>query len=101
MTDGNGSSEALMEFLRKQQKQHEDQQAILMGMLEQQKISFEAHKTEMSTLLGQPCVPVAERDVVPKILKPSLQKLTAEGDVEHFLAVFERVAKQQKWSESV
>ena len=72
-----------------------------MGMLEQQKISFEAHKTEMSTLLGQPRVPVAERDVVPKIPKPSLQKLTAEDDVEHFLAVFERVAKQQKWSESV
>ena len=37
--------------------------------------------------------------MVPKLPKPLLQQLTAEDDVEHFLAVFERVANQQKCPE--
>ena len=90
---------ALLEFLKQQQKQHEDQQALLMGMLEQQKLTFEAHKSEMSALLGQQ--QTVTGGVVPKLPKPLLQRLTAEDDVEHFLAVFERVAKQQKWPEEV
>jgi hypothetical protein len=39
-------SSVLIELLKKQQQQHEAQQAIMMGMLEQQKLSLEAHKAE-------------------------------------------------------
>ena len=59
---------ALLEFLKQQQKQHEDQQALLMGMLEP---------------------------------KPLLQKFTPDDDIEHFLVVFERIARQQKWAEEM
>ena len=89
----NAAQEGLLEFLKQQQKRHEDQQAILLGMLEQQKIHFDAHREEMATLIGQ------QR---PKNLpKPSLQKLMSDDDIEHYLSVFERVAQQQQWPEDM
>ena len=38
---------------------------------------------------------------VPKLPQPLLQRLTAEDNVEYFLAVFERVTNHQKWPEEV
>ena len=96
-----GDASVLMELLRQQQRQHADQQAILMGMLEHQKISFESHKEEVAALLRQQRGSSGEDGTVTKIPKPLLQKLTAEDDVEHFLAVFERVAVQQKWPDEM
>ena len=36
-----------------------------------------------------------------KLPKPTLQKLAATYNVEHFLATFERIATQQKWPKEV
>ena len=36
-----------------------------------------------------------------KLPKPTLQKLDAKEDIEHFLATFERIAQQQKWPKAV
>lgn len=36
----------------------------------------------------------------PKVPKPTLQKLSNNADIEHFLKTFERIATQQKWLES-
>ena len=33
--------------------------------------------------------------------KPTLQKLNKAEDIEHFLATFERIAKQQAWTQDV
>ena len=33
----------------------------------------------------------------PKLPKPTLQKLGADDEIEHFLSTFERIAKQQSW----
>ena len=84
----------LVELLHQQQKQSEAQQAILMGMLEQQKQNFEAHKAEVTSLLGCPLVNADRQTKVPP---PLLQKLQPSDDIEQFLAVFERVAHQQEW----
>ena len=84
----------LVELLRQQQKQSEAQQAILMGMLEQQKQNFEAHKAEVTSLLGRPLVNADRKTKVPP---PLLQKLQPSDDIEQFLAVFECVARQQEW----
>lgn len=64
-----------------------------MGMLEQQKLSLEAHKAEMTSMM--------EKQGGAKIPKPLLQKLSPEDDIKHLLAVLERVAQQQKWQEAI
>ena len=84
----------LVELLRQQQRQSEAQQAILMGMLEQQKQNFESHKAEVTSLLGRPPINADRQTKVPP---PLLQKLQPSDDIEQFLAVFERVARQQEW----
>ena len=65
-----------------------------MGMLEQQKQNFESHKAEVTSLLGRPPVNADRQTKVPP---PLLQKLQPSDDIEQFLAVFERVARQQEW----
>jgi len=40
-------------------------------------------------------------DSLKKPPKPTLQKLTTTDNVEHFLATFERITLQQKWSKEV
>ena len=36
-----------------------------------------------------------------KLPKPTLQKLGDQDDIEHFMATFERIAKQQDWPKKV
>ena len=40
-------------------------------------------------------------DSKPKFLRPTLQKLTADDDIESYLQMFERVATQQSWPEDI
>ena len=42
-----------------------------------------------------------ERRTAVRLPKPTLQKLGPDDDIEHFLATFERIAKQQGWPEEV
>ena len=42
-----------------------------------------------------------EEKVTARLPKPTLQKLGPDDDVEHFLATFERIARQQGWPEEV
>ena len=37
----------------------------------------------------------------PKLPKPTLQKLDHSDDIKHYIAMFERIAQQQKWPEDV
>jgi transposase InsO family protein len=94
-------AETLVELLRQQKQQSEAQQAILMGMLEQQKNTLEAHKADVTSLLERGTLgPVSARETrLEKLPPPMLQKLQPSDDVEQFLTVFERVARQQKWPE--
>jgi hypothetical protein len=86
----------LVELLRQQRQQSEAQQAILMGMLEQQRQNFESHKEEVASLLERRNTATEENQT--KLPPPMLQKLQPADDIEQFLAVFERVALQQKWA---
>ena len=98
-TDGISTGElasTLAELLRQQQRQADAQQAILMGKLEQQKENLEAHKTEIASLVER-----NNTHQPARIPPPMLQKLQSSDDIEHFLAVFERVARQQKWPEDM
>ena len=40
-------------------------------------------------------------DSKPKLPRPTLQKLTADDDIESYLQMFERVATQQSWPEDI
>ena len=42
-----------------------------------------------------------ERRTAVRLPKLTLQKLGPDDDIEHFLATFERIAKQQGWSEEI
>ena len=68
----------LVELLCQQQKQSEVQQAIFMGMLEQQKQNFEVHKAEVTSRLGCPLVNAHRQTKVPP---PLLQKLQPFDDI--------------------
>ena len=71
-----------LELLKHQQKQHEDQRALIMGILEQQKLNFETHRKEIAALRQQQRS-ASEAVAVPKASKPLLQKLIPEDDIEH------------------
>ncbi|XP_065889411.1 uncharacterized protein [Dysidea avara] len=64
-----------------------EQQQILLTLLESQK---EAQQTREST-----------DSINKKMPKPTLQKLTPNDRIEHFIATFERIATQQGWPKEV
>jgi len=100
-SDSDGSSlagvlEMLQEQNRAMQEQYKAQQKMLLDIIGQQQ---EAHEREMKALKESKKEEV--EDLSEKPPKPTLQKLTASDNVEHFLATFERIATQQKWSKEV
>ena len=78
-------------------EQQAAQQEMLLRMVEQQKEDMVRHREEISGLLHREAS-VSPR---PKALKPTLQKLSDDADIEHFLETFERIATQQKWPENI
>ena len=92
--------EMFMEQQRAQQEQQREQQKILLTLVEQQKEELAQHRREMAELRAQHEAHEERRTAV-RLPKPTLQKLGPDDDIEHFLATFERIAKQQGWSEEV
>ena len=76
------------------QEQHKTQQKMLLDMNEQQRV---VHEQEMKALKEERKERVEDSSKV-KLPKPTLQKLIPTDNVEHFLATFERLAAQQRWS---
>ena len=113
-----GSSETpIVELLMEQHKmmleQQKAQQDMMRELLEQQRAERaaerEQHRAEMARCREelQDMMAQAKREEEEKaeaktrLPKPTLQKLNAGDDVEHFLETFERIAKQQSWPEEV
>ena len=92
--------EMFMEQHRAQQQQQREQQKILLALVEQQKEELTQHRKEMAELREQ-SEAHKERRMAVRLPKPTLQKLEPDDDIEHFLATFERIAKQQGWPEEV
>lgn len=90
---------AQQEQQKAQQEQQLEQQRMLLALIEQQKEELAQHRREMAELKAQRAAPVEEGEKKSNIRlpKPTLQKLGSDDDIEHFLATFERIAKQQGW----
>ena len=81
-----------------QQEQQMEQQRMLRALIEQQKEELAQHRREVVELKAQRgAQEEGEKKANLRLPKPTLQKLGAEDDIEHFLATFERIAKQQGW----
>ena len=90
--------EMFMEQQRAQQEQQREQQRILLALVEQQKEELTQHRKEMAELRAQrDAHEEREAKAAIRLPKPTLQKLGPDDDIEHFLATFERIAKQQEW----
>ena len=90
--------ELFMEQQRAQQEQQREQQRILLALVEQQKEELAQHLKEMAELRAQrDAHEEREAKAAIRLPKPTLQKLGPDDDIEHFLATFERIAKQQEW----
>ena len=90
------TSKAVIDLLLEQRKTQQEQQRMLMSLLEQQRDELAQHRREMSELRAR-----QEEKATARLPKPTLQKLGPDDDVEHFLATFERIARQQGWPEEV
>ena len=65
---------------------------MLLRLVTQQKEYMSRHWEEISSLFLRE----AEVSARPKVPKSTLQKLSDEADIEHFLETFERIVAQQK-----
>ena len=70
---------------------------MMIKLLEQQKFEMSKYRKEMSRLLARERLaeetePEVQREVQPKMLKPTMQKLGPDDDIEHFSATFEQIA---------
>ena len=96
------STAALIEVLRAQQRQQQEQQQLLMSLLEEQKAeiarSREEREREKNEHEKRTSSDEAESFRLPK---PTLQRLEADDDIEHFLLTFERIATQQRWPKEI
>ena len=90
------ASKALIDLLLEQQKAQQEQQRLLMTLVEQQKDEIAQNRREMSEMRAR-----QEERTTARLPKPILQKLGPDNNVEHFLAMFERIAWQQGWPDKV
>ncbi len=85
---------ALLQQQEMQREQQRSQQALMEKLLEQQREEMEKCKREVQELKEKD---VASGDAKTKLPRPTFQKLGEHDDIENFLAMFERIAEQQKW----
>ena len=104
-SDGSVPTATVRELLLDQQRlmkdQQETQRQILMEIIEQQRVEMTKHRDEMKELLARSEAGVGKDATKVSLPKPTLQKLSADDDIEHFLEMFERTAKQRRWPEDV
>ena len=104
-TDGGVSATTLVEILRDQQRlmkdQQESQRQILMEIIEQQRAEMAKHRDQMTDILARAEAGAGKDTTKVSLPKPTLQKLSVDDDVEHFLEMFERTAKQRDWPKDV
>ena len=81
--------EQQLEQQRIQQQQQAEQQRALMALIEQQ-------REDLTRFRAQHAAPEEGKAAIC-LPRPTLQKLGADDDIEHFLATFERIAGQQGW----
>ena len=73
-----------------------EQQKILLALVEQQKEELTQHRKELAELRAQSGAHKERRTAV-RLPKLTLQKQGPDDDIEHFLATFEWITKQQGW----
>ena len=97
------TSVAMVELLREQLKAQQTQQEMLMALLEQQKEEMMQYRKEVTSLRerAEAKSPAEGAVTATRVPKPTLQKLSPDDDIEHFLATFERIATQQDWPAEV
>ena len=104
-TDGRVSATTLVEILRDQQQlmkdQQESQRQILMEIIEQQRAEMAKHRDQMTDILARAEAGAGKDTTKVNLLKPTLQKLSVDDDIEHFLKMFEWTSKQRGWPEDV
>ena len=104
-TDGRVSATTLVEILRDQQQlmkdQQESQRQILMEIIEQQRAEMAKHHNQMTDILARAEAGAGKDMTKVSLPKPTLQKLSVNDDIEHFLEMFERTSKQRGWPEDV
>lgn len=59
------------------------------------------HRKEMRDLLTRKETGAGKETTKASLPKPTLQKLGSDENIEHFLEMFERMAKQREWPEDV
>ena len=93
------TSVALMKLLREQLKAQQTQQEMLIALLEQQKEEMMQYRKELTSLREQAEAksPAEGAVMATRVPKPTLQKLSPDDDIEHFLTTFKRIAVQQEW----
>ena len=103
--DGSVPATTVLEIMRGQQQlmkdQQESQRRILMEIIEQQRAEMAKHRDEMKELLARTEAGAGKDTTKVSLPKPTLQKLSVDDDIEHFLEMFERTAKQREWPEDV
>ena len=72
---------------------------MMLELMEQQKAEFAKYRKEVSSARAR--TDSRGSRTKPKLPKPTLQKLDPSDDIEHYIAMFERIAQQQKWSEDL
>lgn len=77
-------------------KQHQ----IPLTLVGQQKEELAQHRREVAELRTKQEMQ-DEKSATVWLLKPTIQKLGAHNDIEHFLATFERITDQQGWPPEV
>ena len=96
MAESEATLKAVLEVLLEQQKSQQEQHRLLLTLFEEQKDELMHHRWEMAEIRSQ-----REERVTARLPKPTLQKLSPDDDIKHFLATFERIARQQGWPDNV
>lgn len=99
-TDGTVLVTMLREMMGDQQclmtEQQETQWRMLMDIIEQQREEMARHHKEMRDLLARTETSAGKETMKVSLPKPTMQKLGSDDDIEHFLEMFEDMAKQRE-----